>query len=145
MSFVEQVRAAITTGDLAPVIAEIPYMAAMGMQMQVREGELIGVMRFSEHLIGNYAIRALHGGTVGALLESTAAFELIWQEETEVLPRIVNITVEYLRSAKDKDLFAHAEITKQGRRVANVRVVAWQDERSKPVAAANAHFLLTPR
>ena len=36
-----------------------------------------------------------------------------------------------------------AKVTKQGRRMVNVFAEAWQDDRSKPVATANAHFLVT--
>ena len=31
-----------------------------------------------------------------------------------------------------------------GRRVVNVRAVAWQRDPTRPIAAANAHFLLKP-
>ena len=37
---------------------------------------------------------------------------------------------------------AQAIITKHGRRVANVRAEAWQEDRSKPIAAMHGHFLL---
>jgi acyl-coenzyme A thioesterase PaaI-like protein len=40
------------------------------------------------------------------------------------------------------DTYGRAEITKQGRRVATVRAEAWQDDRSRPIAAAHGHFLL---
>jgi acyl-coenzyme A thioesterase PaaI-like protein len=33
-------------------------------------------------------------------------------------------------------------VLKQGRRVANVRVLVWQDSFDRPVAAGHAHFLL---
>jgi len=58
------------------------------------------------------------------------------------VPKIVNITVDYLRSARPVDVIARATVTKQGRRMVNVFVDAWQDDRSKPVATANAHFLI---
>jgi acyl-coenzyme A thioesterase PaaI-like protein len=35
-----------------------------------------------------------------------------------------------------------AEIVKHGRRIANVRVLAWQDDPAKPVAAGIGNFLL---
>ena len=58
------------------------------------------------------------------------------------VPKTINITVDYLRSARVIDTHARATITKHGRRVANVQVRAWQADESKPVAAAHAHFLL---
>ena len=52
------------------------------------------------------------------------------------------LTVEYLRSGRPVDTFARGVPTRQGRRVANVRVEAWQDDRSRPIAVASAHFLV---
>ncbi|MBX3247158.1 MAG: PaaI family thioesterase [Myxococcales bacterium] len=128
--------------DLSAVVAAVPYMAAMGMECHVDDEGVLGVMRFSEPLVGNFSIRALHGGTLGALLESTAALALLWREDVSVVPRIVNLTIEYLRNTGPVDTFARAEITTAGRRVARVRAVAWQDDPSRPVAAAQTCFLL---
>jgi acyl-coenzyme A thioesterase PaaI-like protein len=47
-----------------------------------------------------------------------------------------------LRSGRAVDTFAAGRVTKQGRRVANVRVEAWQDDPARPIAAAHGHFLL---
>ena len=58
------------------------------------------------------------------------------------LPKIVNISIDYLRPSLLEDMFARGIIIRQGRRVANVRVDAWQSDRARPVAAAHAHFLL---
>jgi len=51
--------------------------------------------------------------------------------------------ISTLRSARPVDVIASAKVTKQGRRMVNVFAEAWQDDRSKPVATANAHFLVT--
>jgi acyl-coenzyme A thioesterase PaaI-like protein len=75
-------------------------------------------------------------------MESTAIFKLLWQGETTGVPKTINITVEYLRGARPEDVFARAEFTRHGRRVANVRVFAYQDDPERPAAVATAHFLL---
>ena len=95
-------------------------------------------------LIGNAALPALHGGSLGALLESTAHFQLLWDAETVVLPKTIDITVDYLRTGRPVDSWARAIITRQGRRVANVRVEAWQEDRARPIAIAHGHFLILP-
>ena len=51
-------------------------------------------------MIGNTYLPAIHGGTLGAMLEMAAIFHLLWETETETVPKIVNITVDYLRSAR---------------------------------------------
>jgi acyl-coenzyme A thioesterase PaaI-like protein len=76
------------------------------------------------------------------MLEMAAIFHLLWETESETVPKIVNITVDYLRSAGPRDVIAAARVTRQGRRMVNVFAEAWQDDRSKPVASASAHFLI---
>jgi acyl-coenzyme A thioesterase PaaI-like protein len=58
------------------------------------------------------------------------------------VPKTINLAVDYLRPARPVETSALGLVTKQGRRVANVRVEAWQEDRGRPVAIAHAHFLL---
>ena len=139
---VERIAAAKESGDLSNLIEAIPYATWLGLGGRVDNGELIVSMKFGPHLVGNPALPALHGGTLGALMESAAIFALLWHAETIVLPKIITITVDYRRSAATVETFARGVITRHGRRVANVSVEAWQDDRAKPVATAHAHFLV---
>lgn len=141
---VERLAAAKAAGDLHGLMDLIPYAKFLGLGGRVDGGELIVTMTFGPHLVGNPALPALHGGTLGALLESTAIFELLYRAESIVLPKTITITVDYLRSAATVDTHARGTITRHGRRVANVTVEAWQDDRTKPVATAVAHFLVLP-
>lgn len=142
MNVLERVRIARREGDLASFLAAVPFMAAMGMRMSPRGDEVVGELPFAPAWIGNYTIEALHGGTLGALLESTAIVQLLWTRDREVLPRLVNITLQYLRTGRAVDTFARAEILKEGRRVAVVRAEAWQEDPARPIASAQMHFLL---
>jgi acyl-coenzyme A thioesterase PaaI-like protein len=133
------------TGRWDQVLAAVPYAAFLGLSCQLIDGDPVTKLTASEHLIGNPVLPALHGGTVGALLESAAIFKLLWEIESIGVPKTVNITIDYLRSARVADTYARATITKHGRRVANVQVRAWQADEARPVAAAHAHFLLKTR
>jgi uncharacterized protein (TIGR00369 family) len=141
-SVLEHLAEARKAGDVARLAEAIPYARWMRIAPENGTGELLTRMRYHEDLIGNTFLPALHGGTLGAMLELTAIFHLLWETETAAVPKIVNITVDYLRSARPVDVIARATVTKQGRRMVNVYVEAWQDDRSKPVATANAHFLV---
>ncbi len=127
---------------LKPIIESIPYARFIGFTLMRDGTDVIGRMAFAEHLIGNAAVDALHGGTIGAMMEFTAICKLLTLSETTQVPKTINITVEYLRSGRRMDTFARATVTRHGRRVANVRVIAYQDDVQRPIAAANAHFLL---
>ena len=125
-------------GEVGLLADAIPYARWMQIAPEDGTGELLTRMRFHGELIGNTFLPAIHGGTLGAMLEMAAIFHLLWVTETTTVPKIVNITVDYLRSAGPRDVIAAAKVTKQGRRMVNVFAEAWQDDRSRPVASASA-------
>jgi uncharacterized protein (TIGR00369 family) len=128
--------------DVSRLAEAIPYAKWMHIAPETTTGELLTRMRYHDTLIGNTHLPAIHGGTLGAMLEMAAIFHLLWETDAQTVPKIVNITVDYLRSAGPRDVIAAAKVTKQGRRMVNVFAEAWQDDRSKPVASASAHFLV---
>lgn len=128
--------------DVSRLAEAIPYAKWMHIAPETTTGELLTRMRYHDSLIGNTHLPAIHGGTLGAMLEMAAIFHLLWETDAQTVPKIVNITVDYLRSAGPRDVIAAAKVTKQGRRMVNVFAEAWQDDRSRPVASASAHFLV---
>jgi uncharacterized protein (TIGR00369 family) len=141
-ALLERIRVARERGDLEPLVGAIPYAKFMGISMAVEGDVVTGRLAASDHVIGNATLGNLHGGATGALLESTAIFQLLWRVETLAIPKTINLTLQYLRSGKRRETFARAELTRLGRRVANVYATAWQDDPDRPIAAATAHFLL---
>ena len=142
MPLVERLAEAKRSGDIQGLFDIVPYSRFLGLSGRIEGDEVITTMKFAQHLIGNPALPALHGGTLGALLESSAIFELLWRAETIVLPTTITLTVDYLRSGAPVDTHARSIVTRHGRRVANVRVEAWQTDRATPVATAHAIFLV---
>lgn len=138
----EAIAKAKETGDYNGIIDEIPYLRFIGLELRVSEEGILCVLPANPKLIGNPLLPAMHGGVIGALLESAAIIQLLWAQETVKVPKTIDFSVDYLRSAKPVQTYAQGIITKHGRRVANVRVEAWQDDRAKPVAAAHVHLLL---
>ena len=130
------------TGDFDKVIEAVPYAAFLGLSLHQEDDKLINTLNFSDMLIGNPGLPALHGGTIGALLENAALTELIWETGCDTIPRTVNFTTEFLRPGRAENAYASAIVTKHGRRVANVRATAWQSDPNKPIATGNGHFLL---
>lgn len=142
LTLLERVSAAKQAQDYQGLLDAIPYARFLGLTATMQDDELITTMRYGDHLIGNPTLPALHGGSLGALLESAAIFELLWRAETIVLPKTITLTVDYLRSGAPVDTHARCTVTRQGRRVTNVRMDAWQTERAAPVATAHAIFLV---
>ena len=142
MTLLDRLEEARRAGDYQAFTDAVPYARFLGLAIGQSGDELITTMRYADHLVGNPALPALHGGTIGALLESAAIFELLWRAETIVLPKTITLTVGYLRSGAPVDTHARGVVTRHGRRVTNVRVEAWQADRAAPIATAHAVFLV---
>jgi uncharacterized protein (TIGR00369 family) len=141
MSDVAQaVQAAKRSGDFAPLVQAIPYLQFLGVRVETRDGRRVAVMPFAEHLVGNPTVPALHGGTLGGLLESMAHLEFIAGTEFLRLPKTITLTIDYMRSGKTRDVFAAAKIVKHGRRVTTLHCHAWQDDENAPIASATVHL-----
>jgi uncharacterized protein (TIGR00369 family) len=128
---------------MSRLIDSIPYARFLGVTIEETEGGWECVLPFRDELVGNAALPAIHGGVLGAFLELTALLRLIDDGQVERIPKPINFSIDYLRSAGPVTTRAQAEIFKLGRRIANVHVIAWQEERSRPVVAGNGKFLLT--
>ena len=140
MSVVEAVAAAKKSGDFAALVQQIPYLTFLGVRVELHGGKRVAVMPFAEHLVGNPTVPALHGGTLGGLLESMAHLEFLAATEHLKLPKTITLTIDYLRSGKTRDTFAAAKIVKHGRRVTTLHCWAWQEEEEAPIATATVHL-----
>ena len=141
-TLIERITAAKASQDYQGMIDLVPYARFLGLTAAMQGDELITTMRYGAHLIGNRSLPALHGGTLGALLESAAIYEMLWRSETIVLPKTITLTIDFLRPGAPVDTHARGVVTRHGRRVTNVRMEAWQADRTAPVATAHAIFLV---
>ncbi len=147
-------------GALLRLVEAVPYISFMGISFDRRGDELTATMAYSDMLIGNPTVPAIHGGATAAFLETTAIIELAWADiwakiEGEKLsgaqiaalplpslPKTIDFTTDYLSVGHPRDVYARARINRSGRRYASVHVEAWQDNRSKLVGQATGHFLM---
>ena len=120
----------------------IPYANFIGAESEWKDGKLITRLPFRESHIGNFTARIFHGGLIGALMEQAAFVHLLHHIKRNELPKVVNISANYLRPVAPKEVRAGGIIVRQGVRIANVRVRAWQSKWQDPVATADVHFLL---
>jgi acyl-coenzyme A thioesterase PaaI-like protein len=141
---------------LRALVEGVPYIRFLGIHFDRRGDELTAILPYSDDLIGNPLIPALHGGATAAFLETTAIIGLAWSEMWEAmesgrtdpaappprLPRTIDLTVDYLRSGLPRDAYARARVNRSGRRYASVHVEAWQDNRARLFAQATGHFLM---
>ncbi len=137
-----RLEAARQSDDVTAFLGAIPYARFLELTAELAEGRVRVTLPFRPSLIGNPFLPAIHGGALASLLELTASVELLWQHQSIGLPKVITTTVDYRRPAGPKDCYAQAEVTRLGRRLATVSVVAWQESIERPVASAQAHFLL---
>ena len=130
--------------DMQALVEHLPYARFLGIRVDRKGNEITTILPFSDHLVGNTQLRALHGGVIGAFLEITSIVQLLFDTSCERLPKTIDISIDYLRSGRPVETYGRAIVTRHGRRVANVRTEIWQESRSAPVAASHGHYLLTP-
>jgi len=133
------------TRDVAGLVAAVPYFRFIGLTAIDLDGELTTVLPADPRLIGNPLVPALHGGLIGGFLEATAILHLLLATDTGRVPKTIDIGIDFLRSARPVETFARATIARHGRRVANVRAEAWQDDPARPVTTLHGHFLLAEK
>lgn len=131
------------TGDFTAIIELVPYMRLLGMQGRLNDGEIRFTLPFADYNIGNMMIPALHGGVIGGFMESAALLHLVAVRDSLGLPKTIDFSIDYLRTGHALDTRAECVVVRQGSRVSQVSVNAWQDDPDKPIATARAHFLLT--
>ena len=124
-----------------------PYARAMGMEIDRIEGNApVVAMDFAERAMGRPGF--FHGGAIGGLLEMAGFCAIEAELERQGIDariKPINISVEYLRGGITERMFARGEVVRAGRRIANVRVEAWQSDRERPVANCWMNFSLSPK
>ena len=134
-----------TAEFIADHLAKLPYAKTLGVVPLVEDGEFRLSLPFKDTNIGNPMGPALHGGAIGGFMELCAIIQLMLEMNRDGQPKPIGISADYLRPGRPEDTLAEAVIKRLGTRVANVRVVAWQGDRDKPIATLHGNFLLPPK
>ncbi len=132
-----------THPDVRALLEEIPYAETLGVKPFFMGEEFTLILPFDQSNIGNPTLPALHGGGVGGFMEVCAIAQLIMNNPGDKYPKPIGINIDYLRRGKPVETYARAQIFKQGSRVANVRVRAWQENFDAPIATLHGHFLMS--
>ena len=124
------------------LIKAIPYAQTLGIRADFSKDGLPLILPYQKSNIGNPTLPALHGGAIGGFMEVCAMAELQRRSPALPLSKPIGVNIDYLRRGKPLETYARADIFKEGSRVANVRVRAWQGNIEEPIAALSGHFLL---
>jgi acyl-coenzyme A thioesterase PaaI-like protein len=138
----ELMHKARTQDQYQALIDTFPYATTIGLSCLKLGDELIFKLDGKQSNIGNPLMPAIHGGVIGGVMELAATFHIALTSDINQLPKIVDFSIDYLRSAHVVDTFAKCEVIRQGRRVVNVNIKTWQASPDQAITTARAHFLL---
>ena len=127
---------------IATFVAAAPVGAFLDFSVAEEAGELAFRLGFHERHIGNPAIRAIHGGVIGAFLEFSMQAFLV--SETGLRPTTVNLSVDYVASSRAEPMTARVAVSKIGRRLAFLEAVGRQQDGARLVSVARGCFTLAP-
>jgi uncharacterized protein (TIGR00369 family) len=127
-------------GDYDSLISLTPYAKLLGMQCLRLGEDMVFRLPANQDNIGNPILPALHGGVIAGFMEHAAMLHLLMFMDIPHLPKIIDFSIDYLRAGHYRDTYAQCQVWRQGRRVANVAITAWQTKQTEPIATARAHF-----
>lgn len=123
-------------------ISRVPFFRFLNFEVQSLDSlHATAEMTFEPRHVGNPVLELYHGGIIASFMEATAAIA-VHPEFANVPAKPINLTVDYLRPGVKGPLFARANVTRRGKRIASVSVISWQTAQEKPVAEGLYHFLL---
>lgn len=143
MTLAAVIADARAAGDPQRLVRAIPFASFLGVRVEAAPEALRCTLPFRPMLVGNPVLPALHGGAMAGFLECAAILYLLWNAELAAIPKTIDFGVDFLRSGRPQDTFAAVHMVKPGRRVAAVRVEAWQSAPDRPIAAAHCNFLMS--
>lgn len=136
----EELRQACEQGDYERLLVAIPYARLIGVECTRQGNEWLFRLPANKDNIGNPLLPAIHGGVIAGFMELAAAVHLLIANQAAGVPKIIDFSLDYLRAGQFRDTYARCQVWRQGRRVANVAITAWQDAEAEPIATARAHF-----
>jgi uncharacterized protein (TIGR00369 family) len=129
--------------DCSALLGLVPYAGYLGLRIDLGDPAApVLCLPYKPTLIGNSSLPAIHGGVVASFMESAALMHLLLLLDEHRVPKSIDFSVDYLRSAQAVDSYAACAVERLGRRVAQVQIRCWQANPAEPVALARAHFLL---
>lgn len=119
------------------------HFHALGLSVEyVRHGGVIFKLRYHSNLVGNPDLGIVHGGAITALLDSACGFAAGSTLDELGLTPTIDLRIDYVRSAEpNKDIFAEAEVYRATPNIIFTRGIAYQEDKSKPIAYAVGNFM----
>jgi uncharacterized protein (TIGR00369 family) len=125
-------------------IETIPHARALGMVLaELGDGRATITMPFAEKLIGDPVSRVVHGGAVSALMDTAGGAAVMCHPSAPTWTATLDLRIDYMRAATPgQTITARAECYHVARFFAFVRVIASDEDETRPVAAGTGPFTI---
>jgi len=120
---------------------QMPANKYLGLKiLELKEGFAKIHIPFKEDFIGDYLQKRWHGGIQASIADSAGGIvALTCMQNFNDKVNTIDIRVDYLHGSEPKDLFAEAEIIKDGKRIIKVDVKLYHNNK-KIIAIARCAF-----
>jgi uncharacterized protein (TIGR00369 family) len=128
---------------LAERLGRSPQGRALGLSVAATEPELVLRIPYRPELVGDPDTGVFAGGIVTTLLDFACGWATIMALNEPTSIATLDLRIDYMRPARPgRDLLASAHCYKMTHSVAFLRGLAYDEDPSDPVAAAQAAFML---
>jgi uncharacterized protein (TIGR00369 family) len=123
-------------------ITSIPHAKELGMRItELQDGRATIIMPYDPRLVGDPATGVLHGGAISVLMDTASGASVMCHPAAPLSTATLDLRIDYFRPATPgQAITARAECHHVTRSVAFVRVIATDDDESRPVAMGTGAF-----
>ncbi len=123
---------------------QMPANKYLGLKiLDLKEGFAKIHIPFKEEFIGDYLQKRWHGGIQASIADSAGGIvALTSMQSFNDKVNTIDIRVDYLHGSEPKDLFAEAEIIKDGKRIIKVDVKLYHSKEKIIAVARCAYSIL---
>ena len=123
-------------------LGKIRHCTVLGLRVaRADENKVVLELPYSNKIIGNPASGVIAGGALTTLMDSACGFAVpLALKEAHPAPTL-DLRIDYMTAATpDEPVFGEAEVYRIAKHVVFVRAIAYQKDKSKPIAHCVATF-----
>ncbi|RLD90407.1 MAG: phenylacetic acid degradation protein [Bacteroidetes bacterium] len=119
----------------------MPVNKILGMEIRkLEEGFAEVCIPFKKEFIGDFSRGLWHGGILASIADSTSGLVALTLARKGDNVNTIDMRIDYLHGAIDKDIMAVSHLVKAGKRVIVADVKLFQKHQDDPVAVARCAF-----
>ena len=119
----------------------MPVNKILGMEIRkLEEGFAEVCIPFKEEFVGDFSRGLWHGGILASIADSTGGLVALSLARIGDRVNTIDMRIDYLHGAIEKDIFAVSHLVKSGKRVIVADVKLFQKHKEDPVAVARCAY-----